>query len=77
MAGTESSIDITKVRKQIDTCLAVVAKERDKLRTLQSELEDYLESMDKGVDALTDGVKFIQEGAEYIESGTEHLSEYI
>jgi len=57
---------VTKINKS----KANVAKERDKLRVLHSELEDLLETFDSGIDSLTDGV-------EEIERGIDDLSQFV
>ncbi len=51
---------ISSIKKAMEKCVTVIAKERDKLRELLSELED--------LDCE------VTQGVEYLESGIESLS---
>ena len=60
--------EIKRVLNVIKTSSKKISDERDKLRELNSELNDLLDSFNRGVEEL-------DEGARLIESGIDALSE--
>lgn len=52
--------------KQIEEAKSLMAKKRDEIRELYSELEDLLESWDSGIESIEAGVSEIQNGIDSI-----------
>lgn len=55
--------------KKAEAIKKIMAKERDKLRDIHSELEDLLGSFD--------GIENIENGLRDIESGVDEISQYV
>lgn len=61
---------IKEVLAKIETCKTIIAKERDKLRGINDDLVDLMDSLDRGVHGL-------ESGKREIEDGLDSLSEYL
>lgn len=52
-------LEIDKVLAKIEKSKSIIAKERDKLRNIYSDLETVLDSFDRGVEGLENGKREI------------------
>jgi ABC-type transporter Mla subunit MlaD len=50
--------------EQIETCKAAIAKSRDQLRSLVSDVEDIIASLDEADDSLASGLWSLRSGVD-------------
>lgn len=62
-AGRDAALGlkIAAMVREVEECRKAIASERDKLRTLHGELEDLMDSTDRGVSALEEAVDAFSE----------------
>lgn len=57
---------ISTLVKDADRALQRLGKERDKLRQIHSDVEDYLEETDNAIDDIRDAKRMLESAADYL-----------